>query len=71
MTNRSVHPLRFYLFKERLTYEAFAKKLKQHGAEVSPATVQKWVLSGHMPRKPALIAIDKATGGEVTATSFL
>lgn len=74
MTGLPIHPLRLYLFSERMTYKQFAEELKKPengGVTVSPVTIQKWVLEGHMPRKPALIAVDKATGGQVTPASFL
>lgn len=74
MTIRPIHPLKRYLFEQRLTYTQFAEELKKPengGVTVSTVTIQKWVLEGHMPRKIFREAIAKATGGEVTAASFL
>lgn len=62
------HPLRTYLRREGLSYNAFAKLL---GGKTASAHVDGWVSGKWRPRLATAKKIEKVTGGAVTAAQML
>jgi transcriptional regulator with XRE-family HTH domain len=62
----TVHPLRSYRRRAELSQSALGEALG-----VSKSLISRWESGTRSPRLPEIVAIERLTGGAVTANDFL